>query len=53
MTPTVLERLNSGLHSAMEKDERVFILGEDILDPYGGAGIEHKIPRSRPDHSHL
>jgi pyruvate/2-oxoglutarate/acetoin dehydrogenase E1 component len=49
MTPTVLERLNSGLHSAMEKDERVFILGEDILDPYGGAfkvtrGLSTKFP---------
>lgn len=34
---TVLERLNSALHHAMETDERVYILGEDILDPYGGA----------------
>jgi pyruvate/2-oxoglutarate/acetoin dehydrogenase E1 component len=37
MTPTVLERLNTALHTAMEKDERVHVLGEDILDPYGGA----------------
>ncbi len=49
MTPTVLERLNSALHTAMEKDERVFILGEDILDPYGGAfkvtkGLSTKFP---------
>ena len=35
--PTVLERLNHALHSAMENDKRVFMLGEDILDPYGGA----------------
>ena len=34
---TVLERLNLALHHAMETDERVYILGEDILDPYGGA----------------
>jgi len=34
---TVLESLNRGLQRAMELDERVFILGEDILDPYGGA----------------
>ena len=34
---TVLERLNFGLMQAMEKDEKVYILGEDILDPYGGA----------------
>jgi len=34
---TVLESLNSGLHTAMEADESVYILGEDVLDPYGGA----------------
>jgi pyruvate/2-oxoglutarate/acetoin dehydrogenase E1 component len=35
--PTVLERLNFALLHAMQTDERVFLLGEDILDPYGGA----------------
>lgn len=35
--PTVLERLNHALHHAMETDRRVHIIGEDILDPYGGA----------------
>jgi len=34
---TVLESLNSGLHQAFAQDERVYLLGEDILDPYGGA----------------
>lgn len=34
---TVLESLNSGLHAAMEADDSVYILGEDLLDPYGGA----------------
>jgi pyruvate/2-oxoglutarate/acetoin dehydrogenase E1 component len=34
---TVLESLNSGLHKAMRADSRVYILGEDVLDPYGGA----------------
>jgi pyruvate/2-oxoglutarate/acetoin dehydrogenase E1 component len=34
---TVLDSLNSALHSSLEKDPSVFILGEDILDPYGGA----------------
>ncbi len=33
----IVERLNAGLHSAFEKDERVYLLGEDLLDPYGGA----------------
>src|SRR5512138_978221 len=46
---TVLERLNYALHHAMETDERVYLLGEDILDPYGGAfkvarGLSTKFP---------
>jgi pyruvate/2-oxoglutarate/acetoin dehydrogenase E1 component len=49
MTPTVLERLNAALYAEMEQDERVFVLGEDILDPYGGAfkvtrGLSTKFP---------
>jgi pyruvate/2-oxoglutarate/acetoin dehydrogenase E1 component len=48
MSTTVLESLNKGLLSIMD-DERVYILGEDILDPYGGAfkvtrGISTKYP---------
>ncbi len=35
--PTVLESINQGLHGAMAADSRVVVLGEDILDPYGGA----------------
>ncbi len=35
--PTVLESLNHALHHAMRGDERVYLLGEDVLDPYGGA----------------
>ncbi len=34
---TVLESLNAALHTALENDPRVYVLGEDILDPYGGA----------------
>jgi acetoin:2,6-dichlorophenolindophenol oxidoreductase subunit beta len=34
---SVLESLNEGLHQAFSADARVIILGEDILDPYGGA----------------
>ena len=46
---TVLESLNSALHTALERDSHVFILGEDILDPYGGAfkvtrGLSTKFP---------
>jgi pyruvate/2-oxoglutarate/acetoin dehydrogenase E1 component len=45
----VLESLNAALHHAMEDDSRVYILGEDILDPYGGAfkvtrGLSTKFP---------
>jgi len=48
--PTVLERLNDGLHHAMEIDGRVHVIGEDILDPYGGAfkvtrGLSSKYPQ--------
>jgi pyruvate/2-oxoglutarate/acetoin dehydrogenase E1 component len=46
---TVLDRLNFALHHAVENDCRVFVLGEDILDPYGGAfkvtrGLSTKFP---------
>ncbi len=34
---TVLDSLNAALHRAMQDDPRVILLGEDILDPYGGA----------------
>ena len=33
----VLDSINSGLHQAFTSDSRVYLLGEDILDPYGGA----------------
>jgi pyruvate/2-oxoglutarate/acetoin dehydrogenase E1 component len=36
-TPTVLHRLNTALNEALAADKHVYILGEDILDPYGGA----------------
>jgi pyruvate/2-oxoglutarate/acetoin dehydrogenase E1 component len=46
---TVLESLNNALHTALENDPRVYLLGEDILDPYGGAfkvtrGLSTKFP---------
>jgi len=34
---TVLASLNLGLHLAMGDDPNVILLGEDVLDPYGGA----------------
>ena len=49
MAETVLDRLNQALHSTMERDIRVYVIGEDILDPYGGAfkvtrGLSTKFP---------
>jgi pyruvate/2-oxoglutarate/acetoin dehydrogenase E1 component len=35
--PTVGASLNAGLRAALVADERVILLGEDLLDPYGGA----------------
>jgi pyruvate/2-oxoglutarate/acetoin dehydrogenase E1 component len=35
--PTVLASLNAGLRVALAEDARVIVLGEDLLDPYGGA----------------
>ncbi len=34
---TVLDSLNIALRRALQSDPRVYLLGEDILDPYGGA----------------
>ena len=33
----VLQALNDTLHACMAESERVYFLGEDILEPYGGA----------------
>src|SRR4030043_400254 len=35
--PSVLESLNSALHRAFADNINVYLLGEDVLDPYGGA----------------
>lgn len=32
-----LASLRQGLHDALSSDDRVYLLGEDIVDPYGGA----------------
>lgn len=37
MARTVLQSLNQTLHDMMARDERVIVMGEDLLDPYGGA----------------
>lgn len=35
--PTYLGSLNGALHALLESDDRVMVIGEDIVDPYGGA----------------
>ena len=47
--PTVLDSLNQSLHQLLDADQRVVVLGEDILDPYGGAfkvtrGLSSRFP---------
>ncbi len=37
MSERVVENLNRTLHELMGADDRVFLIGEDLLDPYGGA----------------
>ena len=32
-----VESLNLALHELMGKDHTVYLIGEDLLDPYGGA----------------
>ena len=46
---TVVDSLNEGLHDLMAADSRVVIVGEDVLDPYGGAfkvtrGLSSRFP---------
>lgn len=33
----VVEKINSAIHKLMEENDDLYIIGEDILDPYGGA----------------
>lgn len=35
--PTIAGAINMALHDLFERDERVYLVGEDLLDPYGGA----------------
>ena len=45
-----LESLNESFHNILRKNDDVIFIGEDILDPYGGAfkvskGLSTKFPR--------
>ncbi len=47
---TVLEALQQSLASCMQACEQVFFLGEDVLDPYGGAfKVARGLSTSYPD----
>ena len=48
--PSVLESLNSALHHAFSDNKNVYLLGEDVLDPYGGAfKVTRGLSTSYPD----
>lgn len=48
---TVLDALNSGLHHCLKHSSDVYLLGEDILDPYGGAfKVVKGLSSEFPDH---
>ncbi|MDH3661297.1 MAG: alpha-ketoacid dehydrogenase subunit beta [Alphaproteobacteria bacterium] len=45
----VVEAINQALHELLERDPMIVVLGEDILDPYGGAfkatkGLAERFP---------
>jgi pyruvate/2-oxoglutarate/acetoin dehydrogenase E1 component len=49
----VVENLNRALHDCFHSDDRVHFLGEDILDPYGGAfKLAKGLSRQFPDRIH-
>ncbi|WP_369230380.1 2-oxo acid dehydrogenase subunit E2 [Streptomyces sp. R21] len=37
VAPRVAENLNRALHRLFDREESLYLLGEDLLDPYGGA----------------
>lgn len=46
----VVESINQALHDLLEQNPKMYLLGEDILDPYGGAfkatkGLSERFPR--------
>jgi acetoin:2,6-dichlorophenolindophenol oxidoreductase subunit beta len=47
---TYVAALRGGLLAIMESDERVHLIGEDLLDPYGGAfGVSRDLSTKFPD----
>jgi pyruvate/2-oxoglutarate/acetoin dehydrogenase E1 component len=47
---TVLDSLNAALHQALSRDHQVIVMGEDVLDPYGGAfKVTRGLSQAYPD----
>ena len=47
---TFQKALNVGLHEMMKADANIFFMGEDVMDPYGGAfGVSKGLSESFPD----
>ena len=48
--PSVLQSLNTGLHQAFAINKDIYLLGEDVLDPYGGAfKVTHGLSTAYPE----
>jgi len=48
---TILESLNRGLRTCLEESDRVYVIGEDVLDPYGGAfKVTRGLSTDYPEH---
>ncbi|MCK5052707.1 MAG: hypothetical protein KAR65_00415 [Anaerolineales bacterium] len=48
---TILESLNQGLRTCLEESDRVYVIGEDVLDPYGGAfKVTRGLSTDYPEH---
>ncbi|MEV7979660.1 transketolase C-terminal domain-containing protein [Streptomyces sp. NPDC086519] len=46
----VVENLNLALHERMRADARLYVLGEDVADPYGGAfKVTRGLSQAHPD----
>jgi pyruvate/2-oxoglutarate/acetoin dehydrogenase E1 component/pyruvate/2-oxoglutarate dehydrogenase complex dihydrolipoamide acyltransferase (E2) component len=46
----VVQNLNAALHSLLERDDRMYLIGQDIADPYGGAfGVTRGLSTRYPE----
>ena len=51
--PRVVESLNQALHDLLERDSDVQVIGQDLLDPYGGAfAVTKGLSTHFPDRIH-